>query len=493
MGKIYFWFDFLEILTLTNFMSTNDFKDKFLDRLMIPINDLDGQTVGFTGRILVENPNRPKYLNSPDSNWFKKGNLWFGLDFAKKAILKNKKALIVEGNMDVLACHELGLPFAIASQGTSFTDFQIQILSRITKTIWLAFDNDNAGKIAADKFFVESSRFGMQIWQVIIPMKYKDLDEYLQALAQENDTKIEENQNITNKITDLGKKNLEVKTLENLENQTKNTTNLGQNSTQNSTQTLQKLNSEQNSAQNPKKLTQNRDKLNDKFNNNSIQNLLEKIKVVPFLENRLDELIKNLKTQNFYEQNESIKNFLGLSVNLKAIFIEQILSKLSKETEFSTPTLLQMRSEIMPQTDKLNFKKTDTIQAQNIAQTAAKILKKPKPTPNRNINISWQILASFYISKKLNTELITVMESIFILLKNFISNLEDFSDFSDYISQKEGELLLVYEKNKDDRLIVFQSKKNIHDFLDYMFLLQINNQFIKNDELTKHYKKLKKI
>jgi len=458
MGKIYFWFDFLEILTLTNFMSTNDFKDKFLDRLMIPINDLDGQTVGFTGRILVENPNRPKYLNSPDSNWFKKGNLWFGLDFAKKAILKNKKALIVEGNMDVLACHELGLPFAIASQGTSFTDFQIQILSRITKTIWLAFDNDNAGKIAADKFFVESSRFGMQIWQVIIPMKYKDLDEYLQALAQENDTKIEENQNITNKITDLGKKNLEVKTLENLENQTKNTTNLGQNSTQKpQTQTLQKLNYEQNSAQNPKKLTQNRDKLNDKFNNNSIQNLLEKIKVVPFLENRLDELIKNLKTQNFYEQNESIKNFLGLSVNLKAIFIEQILSKLSKETEFSTPTLLQMRSEIMPQTDKLNFKKTDIIQAQNIAQSAAKILKKPNKTANKDINITWQKLASLHLAKKLEPKLENKLESIFILLKNLMGNFSEFETLEEYLNGSSDLLVFIYE-NLDKENILFGQK-----------------------------------
>ena len=180
------------------------FKDKFLERLIIPIRDLDGQTVGFTGRILTENPNRPKYLNSPDSDWFKKSNLWFGLDIAKKSIIKHKKVIIVEGNMDVLTAHKHNFPFTVASQGTSFTQTQIQILARLTKVIWLAFDNDTAGKVAAEKFFIIASKFGLQVWQVVIPENFKDLDEYLQFLSQKDEGKTLENDQKDK--TDLPKK-----------------------------------------------------------------------------------------------------------------------------------------------------------------------------------------------------------------------------------------------------------------------------------------------
>lgn len=167
--------------------NSNIFKDKFNDRLMIPVHNKQGNIVGFTGRVLPydTNPDRPRYLNSSQSQWFNKSELWFGWTFAKKTIIQEKKALIVEGNMDVIAAFGYNLKFAVASQGTSFTSNQLKILKTITSTIWLAFDNDQAGRVSGEKFFKMSAGLGFGVYKVVIPTNYKDLDEYLNT---ENNT-----------------------------------------------------------------------------------------------------------------------------------------------------------------------------------------------------------------------------------------------------------------------------------------------------------------
>ncbi len=159
----------------------NIYKDKYKDRLIFPIFDAQGKIVGYTGRTLpYDNSERPKYLNSPQTPWFNKSKIWFGWHLSKTHILQEKKTVIVEGNLDVITAHGKGLKIALASQGTSFTEEQLKILKRLTKNVKLAFDNDEAGRIASDKFFRLATIQGMNVYKIQIPTEYKDLDEWLQ-------------------------------------------------------------------------------------------------------------------------------------------------------------------------------------------------------------------------------------------------------------------------------------------------------------------------
>ncbi len=158
------------------------YKDKFVDRLMIPIKDQAGRVVGFTGRVLdYDTTDRPKYLNSPQSQWFNKSQIWFGWDLARKTIVQSRTAILVEGNLDVITAHSFGLTNTIASQGTSFTELQLNFLKNYAQTLWLAFDNDEAGQLAGQKLFIQATRLGFQTKKLVIPTPYKDLDEYLLA------------------------------------------------------------------------------------------------------------------------------------------------------------------------------------------------------------------------------------------------------------------------------------------------------------------------
>jgi len=158
------------------------YKDKFVDRLIIPIKDQAGRVVGFTGRVLdYDTADRPKYLNSPQSQWFNKSQIWFGWDLARKTIVQTHTAILVEGNMDVITAHSFGLVNTIASQGTSFTDVQLKFLKNYAQTLWLAFDNDEAGQLAGQKLFIQATKLGFQTKKLVIPEPYKDLDEYLRA------------------------------------------------------------------------------------------------------------------------------------------------------------------------------------------------------------------------------------------------------------------------------------------------------------------------
>lgn len=158
----------------------NQYKDKFIDRLVIPIQDQKNKVVGFTARVLPgDQGDRPKYLNSAASLWFNKSELWFGLNHARRNIYKQKKVVLVEGNMDVVAAFGHGLDYTIASQGTAVTEQQLQVLAKITDNVLLAFDNDEAGKIAGEKLFKAATSHGLTVDKVIIPKEFKDLDEYV--------------------------------------------------------------------------------------------------------------------------------------------------------------------------------------------------------------------------------------------------------------------------------------------------------------------------
>lgn len=121
----------------------------FADRLIFPIADRRGRTVAFGGRIL--RGDGPKYLNSSESDLFKKGENLFALNIAIPEIRKTKKAYICEGYMDVMALHQAGIASAVAPLGTAFTEAQARLLLRWAERVYLVFDSDQAGKAAAEK------------------------------------------------------------------------------------------------------------------------------------------------------------------------------------------------------------------------------------------------------------------------------------------------------------------------------------------------------
>ncbi|MCB8929331.1 MAG: DNA primase [Ardenticatenaceae bacterium] len=118
--------------------------DRFRNRLMIPIRDVDGRIVGFGARTL-EKDGIPKYLNSPQTDLFDKSHLLYGLDSAKRAIREERQAVIVEGYMDVMQAWQAGFRNVVAQMGTALTEEQLRMLKRYTKQFILALDADAAG------------------------------------------------------------------------------------------------------------------------------------------------------------------------------------------------------------------------------------------------------------------------------------------------------------------------------------------------------------
>ncbi len=126
-----------------------DFYDRFRNRIIIPIFDLQNNPIAFGGRTLAED--EAKYINSPESPIFQKGNILFGLNQAKSSISKKEFAILVEGYFDVITLHEKNFDNAIGSLGTSLTENQVSLLKRYTTNVYLCYDADTAGKKATDR------------------------------------------------------------------------------------------------------------------------------------------------------------------------------------------------------------------------------------------------------------------------------------------------------------------------------------------------------
>ena len=123
------------------------FTDRFRGRLLFPIVDVQERVVGFGGRIIGDG--QPKYLNSPETPVFSKSRVLYGLNRARKAIQERDLVLVVEGYMDVVAAHQAGLAFVVATLGTSLTEDHVRMIRRYTKNVVLSFDADDAGVKAA--------------------------------------------------------------------------------------------------------------------------------------------------------------------------------------------------------------------------------------------------------------------------------------------------------------------------------------------------------
>ncbi|MCX6782121.1 MAG: DNA primase [Candidatus Magasanikbacteria bacterium] len=155
--------------------------DRFRGRIMFPIQDVHGNIVGFTGRILVETENSGgKYVNTPQTLAYDKSRVIYGLNKAKQEIKTKDMAVLVEGQMDVIACHEAGMKNVIAASGTALTDDQVRLIKRYTNNIAMAFDADSAGQNAAKRGIDVALLAGLNIKVIKIPDGAgKDADECL--------------------------------------------------------------------------------------------------------------------------------------------------------------------------------------------------------------------------------------------------------------------------------------------------------------------------
>ncbi|MBB6478114.1 DNA primase [Negativicoccus succinicivorans] len=150
--------------------------DRFRGRCMFPIRDDKGRVVAFGGRIIEEG--EPKYLNSPESPIFHKGDLLFAMERARKEIRRTKQAVLVEGYMDVVGVHNLGVTNVVASLGTAFTQRQAQLLRRICDVAIVAYDMDRAGREATRRAITIARETGLKLRIATLP-DGKDPDEYI--------------------------------------------------------------------------------------------------------------------------------------------------------------------------------------------------------------------------------------------------------------------------------------------------------------------------
>lgn len=153
---------------------------KFRNRLMFSIRNEIGDVIAFSARQLVDDPKSGKYINSPETDIFKKSGVLFGLDRAKKAILKEKRAIICEGQIDAIACHEAGFENAVAPLGTACTAQHARILKRYAKTVVLSYDADKAGVKACERAFRELAPEGLAVMVAELP-EGDDPDTFLKA------------------------------------------------------------------------------------------------------------------------------------------------------------------------------------------------------------------------------------------------------------------------------------------------------------------------
>jgi DNA primase len=164
----------------------NRFYNRFRGRLMFPIRDINGDIVAFTARVMPSKEateKMGKYINSPQTQIYDKSKILFGLDKAKMPIKANDAAIVMEGQMDVITAQQNNFKNVIASSGTALTPEQLNLLKRYTNNIFLAFDMDNAGQMAADRGIREAMAQEMNIKVIEMP-EGKDPDECIKNNPQ---------------------------------------------------------------------------------------------------------------------------------------------------------------------------------------------------------------------------------------------------------------------------------------------------------------------
>ena len=152
--------------------------DRFRARVIFPIFNLSGRVVGFGGRILTKEENKPKYVNSPESEIYNKSNVLYGLNLAKSEIIRQDKCYLVEGYTDVISMYKAGFENVVSSSGTALTNDQIRLIKRFTKNITILYDGDDAGIMASFRGIDLILEQGMNVRIIMFPSD-EDPDSYV--------------------------------------------------------------------------------------------------------------------------------------------------------------------------------------------------------------------------------------------------------------------------------------------------------------------------
>jgi len=145
------------------------FYDRFRNRLMFPIHDGQGRVIGFSGRMITAEEGAAKYVNSPETAVFRKSQILYALHKARHEIVNHREAIICEGQIDVIRCHQAGFKHAVAAQGTAFTEDHARIIKRCADMVTLVFDSDTAGQDAAVKAARIFMRSGLAVRVAQLP------------------------------------------------------------------------------------------------------------------------------------------------------------------------------------------------------------------------------------------------------------------------------------------------------------------------------------
>lgn len=157
--------------------------DRFRDRIIFPIADIQSRVIAFGGRILENG--QSKYLNSPETKIFNKGNMLYNLNLAKKEIRKTGRAILFEGYIDTIAAWKAGINYGVASLGTSLTEQQALILKRYAEEVYISYDSDNAGQQATLRAIDVLTKVGSKVKIVQLPKGY-DPDDYISEFGGES-------------------------------------------------------------------------------------------------------------------------------------------------------------------------------------------------------------------------------------------------------------------------------------------------------------------
>lgn len=173
---------------------SNKYFNRFRNRIMFPISDVNANVIGFTARVMPgdeASAKMGKYVNSPQTDVYDKSRVLFGIDKAKVGIKNENLAIIVEGQMDVITAHKHGFTNIIASSGTALTKEQIGVIKRYTKNIVFAFDMDKAGQMAVERGIEQAVKLEMNIKIINVP-NGKDPDECIRKDPEEWEKAVEE-------------------------------------------------------------------------------------------------------------------------------------------------------------------------------------------------------------------------------------------------------------------------------------------------------------
>lgn len=189
--------------------------DIFRGRMVISLQDLSGAPVGFTGRILRDEPNSPKYLNTPQTLLYDKSSNVFAISHAKNAIRKEGFAVVVEGNMDAIVSHQAGVENVVATAGTAMTVRHLKTISRFSSDIRLCFDADEAGIKATERAIILAQEAGVELSIITLAdagTDAKDPDELIQIDVEKWKNLLSKNKAAVDWVFDQYEKRLDMST-----------------------------------------------------------------------------------------------------------------------------------------------------------------------------------------------------------------------------------------------------------------------------------------